>query len=211
MLPFDYGTTPATDAGIRASISTTPSRPACRRASSRGTSGFNFGSGLGVNRCNCPLDQDEKQLQLVGNVTQMLGATTRQVRRRHQARVEPARAERRASLGRADIQRRSDARPDGGGLGLATFLLGDVTHFGRYVSPFTDARRAAVAALLLRAGHVARDTSKLTLNYGLRLDVINPQTVSGDGKGGFLLASVTTGRSTSRRPTSWWQASEAFR
>ena len=29
--------------------------------------------------------------------------------------------------------------PNGGGLGLATFLLGDVTHIGRYASPFTDA------------------------------------------------------------------------
>ena len=32
---------------------------------------FAFGSGLGVNRCNCPLDQNEKQLQLVGNITKL--------------------------------------------------------------------------------------------------------------------------------------------
>ena len=31
-----------------------------------------------------------------------------------------------------------------------------------------------------------RVTPKLTLNYGGRLDVINPQTVSGEAKGGFL-------------------------
>ena len=43
-----------------------------------------------------------------------------------------------------------------------------------------------MAALLLRAGHVARRTAKLTLNYGLRLDVINPQTVNEAGNGGFL-------------------------
>ena len=41
--------------------------------SSAGIGGFNFGSGLGVNRCNCPLDQDEKQWQLVGNLTKTAG------------------------------------------------------------------------------------------------------------------------------------------
>ena len=52
---------------------------------------FNFGSGLGVNRCNCPLDQDEKQLQLVGNVTKTDGNHTFKfgvdVRRAHNLRV----------------------------------------------------------------------------------------------------------------------------
>ena len=36
---------------------------------------FNFGSGLGVNVCNCPLTQDEKQFQLVGNFTRRSGTT----------------------------------------------------------------------------------------------------------------------------------------
>ncbi|HMC69544.1 MAG TPA: TonB-dependent receptor, partial [Mycobacteriales bacterium] len=35
-----------------------------------------------------------------------------------------------------------------------------------------------------------RVSPKLTLNYGLRLDIINPQTVNGAQKGGFLLMSV---------------------
>ena len=38
-----------------------------------------------------------------------------------------------------------------------------------------------MAALLLRAGHLAAEP-KLTLNYGLRLDVINPQTVNEAGQ-----------------------------
>src|SRR5262249_7703219 len=37
---------------------------------------FRFGSGLGVNSCNCPLTQDEKQFQLVGNLTKVLGNHT---------------------------------------------------------------------------------------------------------------------------------------
>ena len=77
-----------------------------------------------------------------------------------------------------------------GGLGLATFLLGDVTSFGRFVSTSTDAREQQ-----WRHFYYAQDTwrasPKLTLNYGLRLDVINPQTVNEAGNGGFL--DLTTG------------------
>jgi len=82
--------------------------------------------------------------------------------------------------------------PNGGGLAMATFLLGDVTTFKRYASPFTDA-----AERQWRHFYYVQDTwhanSKLTLNYGLRLDFINPQTVSDAGKGGFLLASISDG------------------
>ena len=52
-----------------------------------------FGSGLGdrVGRCNCPLDQDEKQFQVVGNLTKMLGNHTMKfgidVRRAYNLRV----------------------------------------------------------------------------------------------------------------------------
>ncbi len=81
--------------------------------------------------------------------------------------------------------------PSGGGLGLATFLLGDVSSFGRYASPSTDARE-----LQWRHFYYAQDTwkvsNKLTLNYGVRLDVINPQTVNEPGNGGWL--DLTTGQ-----------------
>src|SRR4029450_11042887 len=80
--------------------------------------------------------------------------------------------------------------PDGGGLGLATFLLGDVTHFGRYTSPFTDAGGGQWRHFYY-AQDTWRATQKLTVNYGLRLDFINPQTVSDTGRGGFMLATVS--------------------
>ena len=77
MLPFDFGTTPARDAGIpglNLDTTFTSGLPALfiggestRRARSTA------GSGLGVNRCNCPLDQDEQQWQAVGNVTKIWG------------------------------------------------------------------------------------------------------------------------------------------
>jgi outer membrane receptor protein involved in Fe transport len=75
-------------------------------------------------------------------------------------------------------------------LGLATFLLGDVTFFSRFISPNTDARERQ-----WRHFYYAQDkwraSRKLTLNYGLRLDVINPQTVNKAGNAGFL--DITTG------------------
>ena len=37
---------------------------------------INLGSGLGVNRCNCPLDQDENQLQFVSNTSKFHGNHT---------------------------------------------------------------------------------------------------------------------------------------
>ena len=79
----------------------------------------------------------------------------------------------------------------GGGLGLATFMLGDVTGFGRYVSTSTEARERQ-----WRHSYYAQDTwrvnPKLTLNYGLRLDVINPQTVNEPGNGTWV--DLSTGR-----------------
>ena len=75
--------------------------------------------------------------------------------------------------------------PSGGGLGLATFLLGDVTRLRRYVSQNTDAREQQ-----WRTAYYAQDTwrtnEKLTLNYGLRLDIINPQTINEAGNAGYL-------------------------
>jgi len=75
VLPFDFGTTPATDAGI-------PGLNLDTTFTSGLFGGFigedsdsrriRFGSGLGVNRCNCPLNEDEKQWQIVGNVTRLI-------------------------------------------------------------------------------------------------------------------------------------------
>ena len=186
VLPFDYGTTPAADAGIPSlnlDSTFTSGLPAGFIEGSRGA--FNFGSGLGVNRCNCPLDQDEKQMQLVGNVTKMLGSHTfkfgADVRRAYNLRVPSDRHR----SGELTFSGNRTAGPTGGGLGLATFLLGDVTRFTRYVSPSTDARERQ-----WRQFYYAQDTwrphAKLTVNYGLRLDVIHPQTVNEPGNGGWL-------------------------
>jgi hypothetical protein len=186
VLPFDFGSTPAADAGIpnlNLDETFTSGLPAFFLSGNQAD--INFGSGLGVNQCNCPLDQNEKQWQLVGNLTKLAGNHSFKfgvdVRRAFNLRVP------------SDVHRSGELRfsadrtrgPSGGGLGLATFLLGDVSSFGRFVSPSTDARE-----LQWRHFYYTQDTwkvnNKLTLNYCVRLDVINPQTVNGAGNGGWL-------------------------
>ena len=81
------------------------------------------------------------------------------------------------------------AGPTGGGLGLATFLLGDVQRFALR-QPEHGRARAAVAPFYYLQD-TWRATPKLTLNYGLRADIINPQTVNEPGNGGWL--DINTG------------------
>lgn len=186
VLPFDYGTTPASDAGIPGlnfDTTFTSGLPA-GDVDRNGDRGFIFGSSLDANRCNCPLKQDEFQFQVVGNVTKLLGPHTfkagADVRRAYNLRV-PSDAHRSGQLTFSPNR----TRGADGGLGLATFLLGDVSSFGRFVSTSTDARERQ-----WRHFYYAQDTwrvnEQLTLNLGLRLDVINPQTVNEAGNGGFL-------------------------
>ena len=109
-----------------------------------------------MNRCNCPLDQDEQQWQIVGNLTKIWGNHSikfgADVRRAYNLRVPSDRHR----SGELTFNSDRTSLNGQGGMGLATFMLGDVTTFSRYVSPNTERARAAVAPLLLRAGHVAR-------------------------------------------------------
>ena len=185
VLPFDFGTTPAADAGIPGLNVDSTFSSGLFAGFIEGDRGFNIGSGLGVNRCNCPLDQDEKQWQLVGNITKMVGnhnfKAGLDIRRAHNLRV-PSDAHRSGEL-TFNVDRTRG--PSGGGLGLATFLLGDVTRLRRYVSQNFNAREEQ-----WRTAYYAQDTwrtnEKLTVNYGLRLDIINPQTINEAGNAGFL-------------------------
>jgi outer membrane receptor protein involved in Fe transport len=190
VLPFDYGTSPAADAGIpglNLDNTFTSGLPAMFIGGDGSTAAgaFEAGSGLGVNRCNCPLDQDEQQWQIVGNVTKLVGNHSfkfgADVRRAYNLRV-PSDSHR-----SGELTFNSDRTSLGGvgGMGLATFLLGDVTAFRRFVSTNTNARERQWRHFYY-AQDTWRVTPKLTLNYGLRLDVINPQTVNEAGNGGWL-------------------------
>jgi hypothetical protein len=190
VLPSDFGTTPATEAGIPGlNLDSTfaSGLPAFFIGNDEDSRRIAFGSGLSdrVGRCNCPLDQNEKQLQLVGNLTKQITTHTLKfgidVRRAWNLRV-PSDRHRSGELTFLNDRTRG---PSGGGLALASFMLGDVSTFGRYVSPTVNARERQ-----WRHFYYAQDTwrvnDRLTLNYGLRLDFFNPQTLNEPGNGGFL-------------------------
>ncbi len=158
----------------------------------QGDRGVNFGTALDISRCNCPLIETEKQYQIVSNLTNVVGNHTIKfgidVRRALNLRV-PSDSHRSGQL--FINATRTGGVGGAGGLGLATFLLGDVSSFNRYVSTTTTA-----AERQWRHYYYAQDTwritSKLTLAYGLRADVINPQTLNAAGNGGYF--SLDTGQ-----------------
>ena len=148
VLPFDFGTTTASDVGIpnlnfdafSSGLFTGEVDNGGDYPGPGGPGNFRFGSGLGVNRCNCPLAQNEKQWQIVTNFTRLQGSHTFKfgidLRRAYNLRVP-------SDQHRSGVLRFNGNRtrgPEGGGLPLATFLLGDVTSFSRFVSTNTNAR-----------------------------------------------------------------------
>jgi hypothetical protein len=197
VLPFDFGTTPATTAGIPGlnfdEFSSGLFAGFVPINTSTTNRDFNFGSGLGVNRCNCPLDQDEKQYQVVTNLTKIFGNHTFKfgvdVRRAFNLRV-PSDNHRSGELTFARTRTAqvtnaaTGAVAAGTGSGLATFLIGDVTGFRRYVSTSTDARESQWRHFYY-GQDTWRATPKLTLALGLRADIFNPQKLNAAGNGGF--------------------------
>src|SRR4029078_5091636 len=141
VLPNDFGTTPALDAGIpglNLGDDFTSGLPFFEI--NGGAPQLRFGSGLDAGRCNCPLSEQEKQVQLASTLTRLSGNHTVKcgidVRRPYNLRV-PSDAHR---SGQLIFNEQGTAGPGGGGLGLASFMLGKVSNFRRYVSPNTEAR-----------------------------------------------------------------------
>lgn len=186
VLPFDYLTTPATDAGITG-LNFNEASSGLFGGFVEGDFGFNFGSGLGVNRSNSPLTQDERQYQIVANISKSIGNHSvkfgTDLRRANNLRIPSDRH--RAGELNFSSDRTSLTGVRNSGLGIATFLLGDVTGFGRYISTNDNARENQ-----WRHFYYGQDTwranQKLTLAYGLRLDIINPQKLNEPGNGGFF-------------------------
>ena len=196
VLPSDFGTQPAAAAGIPGlnfDNGFTSGLPAIFVGEDSDARRFAMGSGLGerVGRCNCPLDEDEKQFQLVGNVTKAVGSHSAKfgidVRRAYNLRV-PSDNHRSGEL---TFRNERTASPTGvGGLAMASFMLGDAYRIVRYASQTTDARERQWRHFYY-AQDTWRVTPKFTASYGLRLDVINPQTVNAAGNGGFV--DINTG------------------
>lgn len=106
---------------------------------------FQFGDGLGVARCNCPLYEQERQYQFVNNWTKIVGNHEfkfgADIRYAQNLRV-PSDENR---TGELHFNAQTTSQGGSGGLDLATFLLGDVSNFDRYVSSSLDAENARSA------------------------------------------------------------------
>jgi len=156
-------------------------------AASNGNQGLaitNFGDGLNVGRCNCPLIENEHQYQFVNNWTKISGNHQIKwggdLRFAHNLRV-PSDANR---TGQLNFSPEGTSLAGDGGLDLGTFLLGDVTLLERYVSTSLDAAESQ-KRLFLYGQDTWRVTPKLTVNYGLRWELYTPESVNGKDKGGF--------------------------
>ncbi len=148
-----------------------------------------FGDGLGIARCNCPLTESEQQFQFVNNWTKTKGNHIikfgADIRYAENLRI-PSDNNR---TGEYNFSPEATASGTAGGLDLASFLLGEVTSFARYVNnpnlPGASDAAERQKRWFFYGQDTFRATSKLTLNYGLRWEIYFPETVNGKGNGGF--------------------------
>jgi len=148
-----------------------------------------FGSDLNVNRCNCPLTEKEDQFQIVNNWTKIWGNHSFKVgadlRYARNLRV-PSDNNRTGILNANADETSFPSNPAGaGGLGFATWLLGDVTNFRRYVSTSTNAKEFQKRTFFY-GQDTWRATRKLTVNIGLRWELYFPEKVNAAGNGALL-------------------------
>jgi Carboxypeptidase regulatory-like domain/TonB dependent receptor len=185
----DAGTTPMTGFGIPGLNLGTPNTTGLSSFFFGGngmTNGSNsgFGDGLNVGRCNCPLTESEQQFQVANNWTKIKGNHQikfgADIRYAMNLRV-PSDSNR---TGQLNFNSGDTAQAGQGGLDLATFLLGDVTSFQRFVSTsLTAAERQK--RWFFYGQDTWRVNSKLSINYGLRWEIYFPENVNGKGQGGF--------------------------
>jgi hypothetical protein len=149
-----------------------------------GADSGSFGDGLNVGRCNCPLTEKEDQFQVVNNWTRIQGNHQikfgADIRYAKNLRV-PSDANR---TGELNFNSGDTAQAGQGGLDLATFLLGDVTSFNRFVSTSLNAAERQ-KRWFFYGQDTWRVTSKFSFNYGLRWEIYFPETVNAKGNGGF--------------------------
>jgi hypothetical protein len=184
---FDVGTAPATAAGI-ANLNTTDS-------DTSGSPSYDFLNGaianFGNQGCNCPLLESEQVFQLANNWTKIYGNHSFRFGGdiRYALNLRNASDNNRSGLLTFSQQSTVVANPDGTvqpntGSDLASLLLGDVGQFQRF-----DVYNNNAANRQKRGGFYAQDdwriTPTFTLNYGLRWDIVFPETVNSPGNGGF--------------------------
>lgn len=186
---FDASATPALAAGI-ANLNI-PGVPDTNGAptydfsdSSIGDS--SLGQGFGNQGCNCPLLESEQVFQIANNWTKIVRNHTIRFGTdlRYALNLRNASDNNRSGLLSFSPATTELSSAPGSGLGLASFMLGEVAQFQRF-----DVYKETAANRQKRGSFYAQDswrtTHKLTLNYGLRWDIIFPETVNAPGNGGF--------------------------
>jgi hypothetical protein len=157
-------------------------------ASNPQAQGPQYGAGLNVDRCNCPLIEKEDQFQAVNNWTKILGNHALKfgadIRYARNLRV-PSDNDRTGILYFSNNYTSNPNLSTIGGLGFATFALGEVTNFLRYVSTSTNAKEFQKRDFFY-VQDTWRATPKLTVNYGLRYEFYFPETINAAGNGALL-------------------------
>ena len=88
--------------------------------------------------------------------------------------------------GQLEFNSDTTAGPAGdGGLGLASFLLGTVSTFNRFIAVSTNAYETQ-PRYYFYGQDTWRITPKFTLNYGLRWEIYRPESAAGTGQGGWI-------------------------
>ena len=188
-IPNGYGTDPATQAGIPGlNLDKTNTSGMPFFDINAPNSAYQLGYALNVNGCNCPLTQTEKQIQFVDNVSISRGKHNfkfgADLRYAQNLRI-PSGLHRAGELSFAGgatgnvPELGQDPTP---GIGLATFLLGDVTTFRRYVSTNTTASESQ-PRYFSYGQDTWRPTPKWTLTFGMRWELIFPESVNASGNG----------------------------
>ncbi len=154
--------------------------------------GPQYGAGLNVDRCNCPLTEREDQYQIVNNWTRTIGNHELKfgadLRYARNLRV-PSDNDRTGVLqffpGPTSNPAISGAGTNQGGLSFASLALGEVSNFNRYVSTSLNAKEFQKRTFFY-AQDTWRPTAKLTVNYGLRYEIYFPEVINNAGQGGLL-------------------------
>ncbi len=192
--PNGVGTSPATAAGIpglNLDPFYTSGLPYFNFVDTNNNQITSLGYSLGANQCNCPLTEEEGQYQFTDNISKIVGNHTYKfgadIRYAKNLRV-PSDSHR---AGELTFNTQNTGFVGGAGAGaidglsFATFLLGDVTGFNRYVSTSTNAAERQ-KRWFFYGQDSWRVTPKLTINYGLRWELVFPETVNGPQQGAQL-------------------------
>jgi hypothetical protein len=181
---FDAGTTPALSAGIPNANTGAFGTDGSPTFNITGDSSL---SPFGEQGCNCPLLESEQVFQLANNWTKILGNHTFKFGGDVRYALNLRNASDFNRTGQFTFGSGSTAVPGNAsstGLALASALLGSAEEYQRFVvynqSASNRQKRGA-----FYAQDTWRMTPKLTLDYGVRWDLIFPETANSTAGGGF--------------------------